>query len=72
MDFGTNKMPVEELKKVRLAVLILETFILVLLESGTENHEKNLISWKILIRSIITQIIRMLVSKNMVLNAVHR
>ena len=44
MDFGANKIPVEELKKVRLAVLILETFILVLLESGTENHEKNLIS----------------------------
>ena len=72
MDFGANKIPVEELKKVRLAVLILETFILVLLESGTENHEKNLISWKILIKSIITQIIRMLVSKNMVLNVVHR
>ena len=30
--------------------LILETFILVLMESGTENRRKNLISWKMLIK----------------------
>ena len=34
---------------------ILETFILVLIVSGTENHGKNLMSWEILIRSIIAQ-----------------
>ena len=44
MKFGANKTPVEITKKVRLEVLILETFILVLMESGTENREKNLIS----------------------------
>ena len=44
MKFGANKTPVEIIKKVRLEVLILETFILVLIESGTENREKNLIS----------------------------
>ena len=37
MDFGANK-------KVRLKVLILETFILALMGSGTKNHGKNLIS----------------------------
>ena len=54
-----------------MEVLILETFILVLLESGTKNHGKNLISWKILIRSFIVQIIMMLVLINMMLNVEH-
>ena len=40
MDFGANKMPVE----MHLGVLILETFILVLMESGTKSHGKNSIS----------------------------
>ena len=44
MDFGANKTPVEVLEKVHLEVLILETSILVLLESGTKNHGKNWIS----------------------------
>ena len=44
MDFGANKTPVEVIKEGAFEVLILETFILVLLESGTENHGKNLIS----------------------------
>ena len=43
-----------------------------LLESGIKNHGKNLIGWKILISSIIVQIIMMSVSINMVLNAEHR
>ena len=72
MDFGANKTTVEVLEKVHLEVLILETSILVLLESGTKNHGKNSISWKILIRSIIVQIITMWVLINMVLNAEHR
>ena len=54
-----------------MEVLILETFILVLLESGTKNHGKNLINWKILIRSFIVQIIMMLVLINMMLNVEH-
>ena len=53
---------------MRLEERILEAFILVLMESDTESHEKNLISWKILIRSIIAQVIMILVLINMVLN----
>ena len=44
MDFGTNKTPIEVIKEGVLEVLILETYILVSLESGKENHGKNLIS----------------------------
>ena len=44
MDFSANKTPVEVLKKLRLEVLPLETFILVLMEIGTKSHGKNLIS----------------------------
>ena len=40
--------------------------------NGTKTHGKNLISWKIVIRSIIAQIILMSVSINMVLNVEHR
>ena len=54
---------------MRLEVLILETFILVLMESGTKSHGKNLASWKILIKSVIAETIIMSVSINMVLNA---
>ena len=43
MDFGTNKMTVEVIKEGVLEI-ILETFILVLMESGTKSHGKNLIS----------------------------
>ena len=44
MDFGANKTPVEIIKKVRLEVLILETFMLLLMKSGTKNHGKNSIN----------------------------
>ena len=43
MDFYANKTSVEVIKE-GAKVLILETFILVLLESGTKNHGKNSIS----------------------------
>ena len=56
---------------MRLEEPILRTFILVLMGSGTENHGQNSISWKVLIKSIIAQIIMMSVSINMVLNAEH-
>ena len=56
---------------MRLEVLLLETFILVLIEGGTESHGKNSISWKILITSIIAQVIMTAVLINMVLNAEH-
>ena len=44
MEFSPNKKLIEVIKEGGLEVLILETFILVLLESGTKNHGKNLIS----------------------------
>ena len=56
---------------MHLEELISETFILVLMKSGTESHGKNLMIWKILIRSIIVQIIMTLVLINIVLNVKH-
>ena len=72
MDFGANKKPVEVIKKARLKGHILQIFILVLMKNGTKSHGKNLISWKNLIKSIIPQIIMMLVLINMVLSVKHR
>ena len=56
---------------MHLEVLNLETFVLVLVESGTKSHGKNLISWKILIISITAQVIVMWMLINMVLNVEH-
>ena len=42
MDFGASKTPIEVIRE-GAKVLILETFILIV-ESGTENRGKNLIS----------------------------
>ena len=44
MDFDGNKTLLKSLKKVHLEELILETFILVLMVNGVENHRKNLTS----------------------------
>ena len=44
MKFNPNQMPVDVIKEGRLEEHILETFILVLLESGTKNHGNNSIS----------------------------
>ena len=49
--------------------LILETFTLLLMVNGKETHEKNLMSWDIFIKSIIAEIIMMLI--NMVLSLEH-
>ena len=43
MKSGANKTPVEVIKKVHLEVLILETFFLVLIGSGTKKHGNTLI-----------------------------
>ena len=72
MDFGANKTPIEVIKEGALEVLILEAFILVLMGSCTKSHGKSWIGWKILIRSIIAQVIMMLVLINVVLNVKHR
>ena len=43
MDFSPNKTPIQIInKKVLLAVLILEMFILILIKNGTKIHGKNL------------------------------
>ena len=42
------------------------------MERGTKNHGKNLISWKILIRGIIAQVIMRLVLINIVLSVVNK
>ena len=44
MNFGTNKTPVEVLKKGYLEELSLEIFILVLMVNRTQNRGKNLMS----------------------------
>ena len=44
MNFSQKKHQLKYEKKVHLVVLILETFILVLMENGTKIHGKNLIS----------------------------
>ena len=44
MDFGANIKPVEIFKEGAMGVSNLKTFILVLVDSGTKSHGKNLIS----------------------------
>ena len=44
MDFGANKTPIEVIKEGALEEHISETFILVLVESGTKSHGNNSIS----------------------------
>ena len=70
MDFGADKSPVEVIKKEHLEEAILQISILVLIINGIKTHGKNLMSSRILIKSIIVQVI-MLVLKNMVLSVVH-
>ena len=44
MEFGANKTPVEVIRERAFGGTFLETFILMLLKSGTKNHGKNPIS----------------------------
>ena len=44
MNLSPNKTPIEIIKEGAFAVLILETFILVLMRNGTKIHGKNLFS----------------------------
>ena len=57
MNFSPNKTPIEIIKKVHSVVLILKTFILVLMRSGTKIHGKNLFIQKILMLNFMHQII---------------
>ena len=47
MDFGTNKTPIEVIKKGAFEKTYFREFILVLMESGTESHSKPFFSVKI-------------------------
>ena len=44
MDFSANKTTIEVIKEGALGELILETFILLLMVSGTKNQGKSLMS----------------------------
>ena len=44
MDFSANKTTIEVIKEGAFGELILETFILLLMVSGTKNHGKSLMS----------------------------
>ena len=57
--------------KEHLEKLILETFVLVIIVNGIESDRKNLMSYKVLTKSIIAQFIMMLVLINMMLNVEH-
>ena len=66
MDFGANKTHVEIIKKGAFGGTYFRGIYVVLMVNGMESHEKNLMSLKILIKSII-----MLVLINTVLNVEH-
>ena len=54
MNFSTNKTYVKVIKEELLEEVILETFTLVLIINRTEINENNLMSSRILARSIMT------------------
>ena len=54
MNFSTNKTYVKVIKEELLEELILETFTLALIINRTEINENNLMSSRILARSIMT------------------
>ena len=72
MDFRTNKTPGEVIREGAFGGTYFRDIYLMLMTSGSKIHWKNLISWKILIKSIIVRTIIMLVLINMVLNVEHR
>ena len=72
MDFGGNKRPIEVIKEGAFGGTYFRNIYSGVNETGTKSHGKNLISQKILIRSIIAQVIMILVSISMVLNVEHR
>ena len=53
MNISPNKTPIEVIK----VILVLETFILLLMRTGTKIHGKNLLSYKILMQNFMHQII---------------
>ena len=72
MEFRANKAPVEVMKEGPFRGTYFGDICSSVTGKWYKNHGKNLIGWKILISSIIVQIIMMSVSINMMLNAEHR
>ena len=67
MDFGANKMPVEVIREGAFGGTCFRDIYSDVTGKWYKKSWKNSISWKILIRSFIVQIIMMLVLINMVL-----
>ena len=59
MDFSPNKKTIEIIKEGAFEGTFLETFILILMRSGTKIHGKNLFIKKILMQNFMHQIIMM-------------
>ena len=60
MDFGVNETPVEVIKEGAFGgAHFRDIYPGVTVERGTKSQWKNSISWKILIRSFIAQVIKM-------------
>ena len=72
MEFGANKTPIEVIKEDPFGGTYFRDIYSSINGKWYRNSWKDLISWKILIRNFIVQIIMILVSINMVLNAEHR
>ena len=70
MNFGTNKNPVEAIKERALEGTYFRDICSGI--NGTENHGKNLMTLRLLIRIIIAQIFMTLASINIKLNEEHQ
>ena len=72
MDFGAKKSCIEVIKEHAFGGTYFRDIYSSVNGKSTESHGKNSMNWKILIKSIIVQIIMMSVLMSMVLNAEHR
>ena len=73
MDFGANKTPVEVIREGAFGgTYFRDIYSGVTGKWYKKSHGKNSISWKVLIRSFIIEIIMMSVLINMVLCVEHR
>ena len=71
MYFGANKMPVEVVREGAFGGTYFRD-IQMLVKNGTKIHEKNLVSWKILMLSFMHQIIMIKIWINTKLKQKHR
>ena len=71
MGLGAYKTPIKVIKKGALGETYCRDIYSFVNSNGTEIHGKNLMRWERLVKSIIAQIITMLVLINIVLNVEH-